>query len=102
MKRTRSQTEAALYNPQSDLERVDYKLAVICILAGITEDNLDLITIDDIVSGLRNNFHYSSPSAVSRSHSAIDFLRTENYHLVTSARRYWWHRQIIKGVIARG
>jgi hypothetical protein len=103
MKRTRVvATDGPLYSPEKDLDRIESKLYEICKIAGIEEENLDNLTIDELVNTLRITFFYSSPKGASFSPAAIDLLRQENFHLVIQARKYWWYRQLAKGAQSRG
>lgn len=102
MKRTRSEVNGNLYDPLKDLERIEYNLYKICLIAGIENADLDDLTIDDLITALRSSFYYSSPKAQSLSHSSIDFISQENFHLVIQARKYWWYRQLAIGAQSRG
>jgi 5-formaminoimidazole-4-carboxamide-1-beta-D-ribofuranosyl 5'-monophosphate synthetase len=102
MKKTRSEVQGNLYDPVTNLQHIETKLLWLCKLAGIDNEDLDSVTIDDIVGGIRANFYYTSATGDSVSHSAIDWLRTSNSHLVAMSRKYWWYRQIANGVASRG
>lgn len=102
MKRTRLEVGSNLYNPDTDLERTELKLYEICYIIGLSPENLDSVTIDEIINGLRGSFYYTSPPGGASTIAAIDWLRQANFHLVLNARKYWWYRQLIRGVKSRG
>jgi hypothetical protein len=102
MKATRTALSAPVYDPTSDLERIESKLTELCFIAGIDTD-LDSITIDELVTALRVNYRYTTPLAMATNEpAATDWLRKLNFNLVIQARKYWWNRQLAKGAQARG
>jgi hypothetical protein len=102
MKATRTVSDAPIYNPTSDLERIESKLTELCFIAGISAD-LESITIDELIAALRVNYRYTTPLAMATNEpAATDWLRKANFNLVIQARKYWWNRQLAKGAQARG
>ena len=102
MKATRTASSAPVYDPVSDLERIESKLTELCFIAGISTD-LDSIAIDDLIAALRVNYRYTTQlSTAANEPAATDWLRKANFNLVIQARKYWWNRQLAKGAQARG
>lgn len=102
MKRLRSEAGANLYDAAADIERAEYNIAKFAYIAGIDESLHETLTIDDLISSIRNSFMYTSPIEVSYEPAAIDWLRQANFHLIIQARKYWWYAQMARARSARG
>lgn len=86
MKRSRVAGGPHLYDPQRDLEQLEKELAVIFYIAGFEFDQIEDISIDEVVDALKTSFYYSSSSFVQHGKAYYDFLRKRNFHLTDSAR----------------
>lgn len=102
MKRLRSAQDGNLYDAQADLKRAEYNIAKFCYIAGIDEEHFDSVTIDEIITSLRESFVYTSPTSLSHEPAAIDWLRQANFHLIIQARKYWWYAQMARARASRG
>lgn len=102
MKRLKSQSDSNLYDPLSDLERAQHFIAKFCYIAGIDESRLEDVTIDEIITSIRESYKYTSPTSLSYEPAAFDWLRQANFHLIIQARKYWWYAQMANARSSRG
>jgi hypothetical protein len=96
------------YNAQQDLEYIESVLAFQLNIIGLTAEDMDILSIDEIISKART-FNLISQEIVSvqipslkqeaayKDEPAIAILRSQRITIVSTIRRFWWMRQIALG-----
>jgi hypothetical protein len=96
------------YNAQQDLEYIESVLAFQLNIIGLTAEDMDILSIDEIISQART-FNLISQEIVSvqipssqqevvyKDEPAIAILRNQRTITVSTIRRFWWLRQLAIG-----
>ena len=96
------------YNAEQDLEYIESVLALQLNIIGLTAEDMDILSIDEIISQART-FNLISqeigPIQTSSSQQeelymdepTIAILRSQRITIISTIRRFWWMRQIALG-----
>jgi len=96
------------YNAQQDLEYIESVLAFQLNIIGLTAEDMDILSIDQIISQARTfnlinqeiepvETPNSGPEKIYADEPAIAILRSQRITIVSTIRRFWWMRQIALG-----
>ena len=96
------------YNAEQDLEYLESVLAYQLNIIGLTAEDMDILSIDEIISQARTfNLISQEISTVQTVGSrqegaygdepAVAILRSQRITTVSTIRRFWWMRQIALG-----
>ena len=96
------------YNAQQDLEYIESVLAFQLNIIGLTAEDMDILSIDQIISQARtfnlinqeiNSIETpnSGPEGIYADEPAIAILRSQRTISVSTIRRFWWLRQLALG-----
>ena len=88
------------YSASSELDYVIGKLCEILYFIGKSESDLETITIDEIIAGIRETAPFTKSSmqdGVYVATAANTELNALTIKLVSSARRHWYRYHIAKG-----
>jgi hypothetical protein len=96
------------YNAEQDLEYIESVLALQLYIIGLTAEDMDILSIDEIISQARTfnliNQEISpieTPSSQQeqtyRDEPVVAILRSQRTLIVSTIRRFWWMRQIALG-----
>jgi len=96
------------YNAQQDLEYIESVLAFQLNIIGLTAEDMDILSIDQIISQART-FNLINqeiepvetpnlgPEGIYADEPAIAILRSQRTISVSTIRRFWWLRQLALG-----
>jgi hypothetical protein len=87
------------YDATSNIAYLDTLILSIMLTVGMTEEELYIATIEEIISNIRSTFEYSKNTLPTASQNAV---RSISMLLVINLRRAWLDRQIALEVLARG
>lgn len=96
------------YNAQQDLEYIESVLAFQLNIIGLTAEDMDILSIDEIISKARIfnlisqeigpvQILNSQQEEAYKDEPAIAILRSQRITIVSTIRRFWWMRQIALG-----
>ena len=96
------------YNAEQDLEYIESVLALQLNIIGLTAEDMDILSIDEIISKARTfnlisqeispiQTASSGPEGIYTDEPAIAILRSQRITIVSTIRRFWWMRQIALG-----
>jgi hypothetical protein len=96
------------YNAEQDLEYLESVLAYQLNIIGLTAEDMDILSIDEIISQARTfnliNQEISTVQTVGSQQEgaygdepAVAILRSQRITIVSTIRRFWWMRQIALG-----
>jgi len=86
MIRGKSASSDKLYDVLADIQNCEYELTVIAHIAGLTFDDVNNLTIDDLKNGLDVNFKHAVKDKVPGVLSEYNILRKQHYLLISYAR----------------
>jgi hypothetical protein len=96
------------YNAEQDLEYIESVLALQLYIIGLTAEDMDILSIDEIISQART-FNLinqeitpigtlnSQQEQTYRDEPVVAILRSQRTLIVSTIRRFWWMRQIALG-----
>lgn len=96
------------YNAQQDLEYIESVLAFQLNIIGLTAEDMDILSIDEIISQART-FNLINQEIIPietsslqqegtyRDEPVIATLRSQRTLIVSTIRRFWWLRQLALG-----
>jgi len=107
------------YNAEIDLQYIEAKLAYYIYMVGLNPDDLNSLTIDEIIekarllalitnanvphrSYVKDRYADENDQYLYRDEPAVAFLRNQRISLVVNIRRFWYLRQLALGAISRG
>ena len=96
------------YNAQQDLEYIESVLAFQLNIIGLTAEDMDALSIDEIISKARTfnlisqeinpvEIPNSGPEEIYADEPVIALLRSQRTITVSTIRRFWWLRQLALG-----
>ena len=96
------------YNAQQDLEYIESVLAYQLNIIGLTAEDMDALSIDEIISQARTfnlisqeigpvQTSSSQQEEVYKDEPTIAILRSQRTITVSTIRRFWWMRQLALG-----
>lgn len=96
------------YNAQQDLEYIESVLAYQLNIIGLTAEDMDALSIDEIISKARTfnlinqeinsvETPNSGPEEIYADEPVIALLRSQRTITVSTIRRFWWLRQLALG-----
>lgn len=81
------------YDAGSDLEYRSGQLASFLYILGFSDDQLDLISIDDAINTVRGRYVYSHDMGNS---SSQEYVKKQNITLSRAIRRAWFDIQVAR------
>lgn len=104
------------YNAEQDLAYINKTLAYYLYIIGLNPDNLDILSIDDIITKARSfslitneiipaqpyikdNLNPDKTLEQYRDEPAVAILRSQRINIVSVIRRFWWMRQLALGAM---
>jgi hypothetical protein len=96
------------YNAEQDLEYIESVLALQLYIIGLTAEDMDILSIDEIISQARTfnlinqeitpiETPSSQQEQTYRDEPVVAILRSQRIAIVSTIRRFWWMRQIALG-----
>lgn len=101
------------YNAEQDLKYIEENIALLMYIIGLNPDNIETITIDELVNSARDIAKVSSVRTsgtglsveslkLYRDEPSLSYLRSQRISLIANIRRFWYLRQLALGAINRG
>lgn len=88
------------YDAQKDYDYLRLGLLEILYLIGYSESDLDTLTIDEIISGIREHYPYVRVDNTKESNTASELYLKELYiKMVMKARRLWFRYNLAKAAL---
>ena len=98
------------YNAQQDLEYIESVLAFQLNIIGLTAEDMDNLSIDEIITKARTfnlitqeitpvQIANSPEQGIYRDEPAVAMLRSQRNITVSTIRRFWWMRQLALGAV---
>ena len=98
------------YNAQQDLEYIESVLAFQLNIIGLTAEDMDTSSIDEIITKARTfnlitqeitpvQIADSLEQGTYRDEPAVAILRSQRNITVSTIRRFWWMRQLALGAV---
>ena len=98
------------YNAQQDLEYIESVLAFQLNIIGLTAEDMDTSSIDEIITKARTfnlitqeitpvQIANSPEQGTYRDEPAVAMLRSQRNITVSTIRRFWWMRQLALGAV---
>jgi hypothetical protein len=92
-----------LYNPLKDYEYLREKLLEVLLLVGYSEDDVDSITIDEIVNSIRETYPYIRVDNTNDFNTESELVLKEmSILLVMNIRRIWFRYNLAKVALENG
>lgn len=98
------------YNAEQDLEYIESVLAFQLNIIGLTAEDMDTLSIDEIITKARTfnlitqeitpvQIANSPQQGIYRDEPAVAMLRSQRNITVSTIRRFWWMRQLALGAV---
>lgn len=106
------------YNAEQDLSYINQVLAYYFYLIGLDPDDIDTLTIDNIIAkarlfslitneiapnqiNIKDNKDPEKIAELYRDEPSVAILRNQRIMIVSNIRRFWWMRQLALGALNR-
>lgn len=84
------------------LNESELEIAYVLFVLGIDLDQIDSITIDEIVESIKSMFDYKKVNGINEIESSYRLLKQQGNSILRHARKSWFSLCFAKGVIANG
>lgn len=89
------------YSAENEIDLIESRILEIMLMVGMDQNNLDTVTIDDIILGIREKYPFTKndiQNGITTITAPLAYMNNLNLLLVSSARRLWFRYQIAKAV----
>lgn len=91
-----------VFNPALLENEAEFEIAYIMCILGIDLDEIDSITIDEIILGIRNSFDYKILGSIKDLDASYRLLKQQGNSILRHARKSWFSLSFARGVITNG
>lgn len=91
-----------VFDPASLQNEAEREIAYVMCVLGMDPNNIDTITIDEIIESVRNSFDYKIIGSIPDLDASYRLLKQQGNSILRHARKSWFSLSFAKGVIANG
>jgi hypothetical protein len=91
-----------VFNADLLKNETEFEIAYVMFVLGLNPENIDSVTIDELISSIRSSFDYKIIGEIPDLDASYRLLKQQCNSLLRHTRKSWFSLCFAKGVIANG